>query len=58
MWGVSLTTTLNKEQATTTAQNILDQVTKNKLSRYYCDAMFSPTKTSLLKALKQGFVNS
>ena len=38
--------------------NILDQTTKAEFSKYFHADIFIPTKTRLLKLIKQGFLNT
>ena len=58
MWRVPPMTNQYREQTTATDQNILAQITKQELANYYYAALFILTKTILLKAVKQGFINT
>ena len=58
MWEVPLLKNQVKEQITDTIHNILSHTTKPELSKYYNSALFISTKTSLLKEIKQGFLNT
>ena len=58
MWEVTCTKTQNKEQTTAIAHDIMAQTTKPELARYYQDELFSPTKTNLLKVIKQVFLKT
>ena len=54
MWEV----TLEAQQSETVTNKILAQTTKPELARYFHVAIFSPTKASLLKEIKQGFLKT
>ena len=41
-----------------TVHNIMAQTTKPELSNYYHSALFIPKKTSVLQAIKRGFLNT
>ena len=53
MWGFQLSATKYKDNTKAKAQNLMAQATKPELASYYNAALFSPTNTSLLKAIKQ-----
>ena len=55
MWEFPLLTHKFKAQTIATVQNILSQTTKPELVKYYHDALFSPTNTSLLNLKNKVF---
>ena len=54
MWEVPLET----QQAESMTNNIMEQTSKPELAQYLHAALFSPTKASLVKATKQGFLKT
>ena len=55
MWEVFLLKNSRKELNTATVHNLLSQETKPELSRYYHAELFSLTKTSLMRDIKNDF---
>ena len=49
---------LKTRQSEVAENNILAQTTKPKLAQYFHATLFSPTTARLLKAIKQGFLNT
>ena len=54
MWEVPL----ENQQSETETNKILEQSSKPELSQYLHAALYIPTKTSLLKDIKQGFLKT
>ena len=54
MWEVTLET----QQPAAVINNIIAQPLKPELSQYLCASLFSPTTTSLIKVIKQGFLKT
>ena len=49
---------LGTQQSENVVNNILAKTTKPELAQYLHAALFSPTATSLRKAIKQGFLRT
>ena len=54
MWEVPL----GPQQSENVVNNILAQTSRPELSQYLHAVLFSPTKATLLKAIKQGFLKT